>query len=625
MEKPDQGAGKFRTLIPKSGLPIATEYVYARSDFVGESNGGQLYIGLLQVQETDYFRKLADPSMSGAKGLYLAPGFNNRLIVSYGKSRAPAFVFGGVAKSGADDVFGNEIHFSGGDAPSGVLVGGFSHYGGAGGNTVFFRGGALAGTTFQAYKYAIVGGGALGGGKAANPNVVRNRVFVFGEGDIAGRVVGGMAFGGNSSGAKGNRVNISGGGVTITGGVIGGIANGGDAVGNSVEYKGGDIVGEIMGGNVYDGSGHAQDNGVLIDGAGVIDGTVYGGLTSDSFEAVGDAKNNAVTVKNSYRGNIYSIVGGESYNGDATGNTVSIAGVYESGDYQTNINYISFGGSTNYNGGSASGNRVFLDTVKINNVIYGGIAHYYVSGGASDNTITVKNSCVASGLVGGYSYGTGCVNRNRITIDGCKMQRSVVVGAMAHGTSAAHDDNAVTLTGDITLENFNYLQGFRGWFAGAGNTLNLHRLNCVGKWTLVENFQKYNFKIDAGKAAAAGDAVTDFALVANTVEMGEAVVESIEITGGSLKEGDQVGLIKAETSFASGIYGAAAQPVQAAQGASAFYDFAVTLKNNQLVATVKGIRANRETNAPAKLLSQPADFHASARSRENVTATGGAA
>ena len=608
MRKMPKIPGKLKHLSPKTGLPPAAarvraetdaaEYILASGGLDPAAGGGgaYTYIGLAAAQNTDYFYSFADPSNSGGvEGLYLAPGSGNKLIVSCGKGRAPAFVFGGVAENSADDVSGNYVHYSGGQRPASVLVGGFSHRGDAAGNKVVYRGGALTGVIYQTHRYAIVGGGALGDGDGANPSAVGNRVFVSGEGDIAGSIVGGMVFNENSSGgkAKGNKVTVSGYGGTVTGDVIGGVANSGDAAGNSVEYGGGNITGKIIGGNATNNYGNAQDNSVVVDGADNLGGAVLGGVAG--YNTTGSATGNTVAIKDSRGGTIYSACGGESHNGDASGNTVDIAGVCEPDGHETRILNGVIGGYANY--GDASGNSVFLHTVKITGSIYGGNSNY----SASYNTITVKNSRVLSNIVGGCSHGTTVeTSGNKITVAGGKLTGSYIIGATGAGANTACD-NIVTLSGDIQLEKSVSLEGYRGeHLSAAGNTLNLRNLNCADKWNSVRNFQKYSFQIDAGFASAAGHDVAGFVLFAKTIVMGGALVATIEITGGGeLKAGDRVGLIKADTVFVSDVY-SVPRTVQGSQGASTLYDFTVALENKQLIATVKSVRTDAAVKTAEK-------------------------
>jgi hypothetical protein len=95
----------------------------------------------------------------GVNGIWQAAAdAGNRLIVDYpGSINKPAFVLGGVAGFSADDVAGNEVHYSGGaSASADILIGGFSQNGSARGNTVYYYGGAIVGGL-------ILGNGSAGG------------------------------------------------------------------------------------------------------------------------------------------------------------------------------------------------------------------------------------------------------------------------------------------------------------------------------------------------------------------------------------------------------------------------------------------------------------------------------
>jgi hypothetical protein len=138
---------------------------------------------------------------------------------------------------------------------------------------------------------------------------------------------------------------------------------------------------------------------------------------------------------------------------------------------------------------------------------------------------------------GGYTVG-GAASGNQIWIRGGAV-KNVYGGHVSNGAASGAEakNNTITLTGEITMDSSN-LYGYydaadSSLLAHEGNALNLDRFTLSGGSTIdeVKYFDQYNFKI----AKANVNDATKFALVANTVTMGNATIGSIEITGGGVQ------------------------------------------------------------------------------------------
>jgi hypothetical protein len=605
LSAPSARAADEKTEFTYDGEEHLEEFYEASNGSYGSQSGGT-YIGSPKSLSgrwfSDFFKKNNDnpPNPPYDWGIWpdSSPS-NNRLIIDYSKvidlsSIPPHLVFGGVASSGNDTttITGNEVHYTGGSTSiTDLLVGGLSNKGDVTGNKVFYYSGELGdigtidGMAFSS-RHSIFGGLTYNGNATGNEVTVESTT----GGGIGGSVYGGYVE--EEGSADNNKVRIDDG--TVEGNVYGGHGDGksGSANDNEVRIDHGTVKGEICGGCTSgqdDESGPTNGNKVRIDHGSTV-GTVRGGYSHEN-----SAENNKVRID--HNSSAQSVVGGISQgNGGSANNKVRIDG--------STVGMAVGGMSKN---GSAINNKVRIGNGSTVEMVIGGQGNT----SADDNEVYIDNSIIGDSVFGGYyveeSPNTSSASRNKITIRGSGGGSSNISGRIVGGmlelseeSNAKADNNSITLTGSITFESGASLYGYLceagkdgiGTGTGTGNILNVHRLeqiNPTGKpIDEIKNFQEYNFQIDRDK-------VNQFALTAQTVEMGNAQI-SIEIgEGGKLEVNDTVKLIQATTSLSSGVYETGAT-VKGQQGLS-FYDIAVKVESNGLVGTVGSVALTPATQA----------------------------
>ena len=310
----------------------------------------------------------------------------NQVIVSNGTLRQN--VFGGGITTGNGNVAGNTLTISNGDmysdASGGVIMAG---NGSVTGNRVIVSNGTL--------RQNVFGGGIYIGSGSATANTV-----AINSGTIIGDVFGGYISTGSGSGSvTNNQVTIRDGiiGENVSGGYIS--TGSGNVTNNQVTISGGGIGGEVRGGYIDSGSGNVANNQVIISGGNIPD-TVFGGSINTG---TGDVTGNSVSVSN---GTLSVVLGGASYGGDATRNTVTISGGLLQGG--------AIGGSSVT--GNAAHNQINISGGKVVGVIFGGASG---SGNATYNTVTLSgNPDLSTALLFGGQAGRDTFTGNTLNLHG---------------------------------------------------------------------------------------------------------------------------------------------------------------------------------------------------------------
>ena len=339
-------------------------------------------------------------------------------------------VCGGYAKAGTAN--GNKIEiksdFTSTDGKTVIYVG-HADRGEASGNKITIDEGA----TVKAYG---IDGGNSGG---STDNIVsqanQNEVIIGGTVEVGLNVIGGSAAG--SSTKSGTTAN-----------------------GNKVEVTAtGSVKGDIRGGyNVY---GSADSN--IVDVAGTITGTLYGGYSNNLGGGIGNANNNKVTVSgtvNSPASSVKEISGGYSIMGSALRNELEITGT---------VNVNTYGGKAGYvggNSGNASENTISISSSgSIVGNVFGGSA---AEGSTDNNTVQIKDSGTVRGSVyGGWTPSTtGSASSNTVELDTDQNVTGGVYGGYAQGTASGSGDAS---SNKVIVSSGSIGGAVYGGVAGKGN------------------------------------------------------------------------------------------------------------------------------------------------------------
>ena len=366
----------------------------------GSTTGNELIIGTAGGGE--------HPSIGGdgAAGAYSTTGDvkDNKVIIHSvltGTSTTPNVIAGGLT-----DNTGNAIHniveFRGGKV-FGTVSAGMTDNGRAENNEVTMSGGEVT--------KELQGGDVHGAGSA-----IGNKATLSG-GTVGYKVAGGHADGAGN--AEKNTVNITGGQTYL---VFGGWSTNGAATGNKVSISGGTITGTVKGAHT-DGAGNSEHNEVTLSG-GTVQGEVKGAVSK-----MGNVLYNKVTISG---GSTASVLGGYAWNdrvgGNADHNEVLITGGTIGEDSYDHSSVT--GGYSDR--GNASGNIVTITNVAggvIPGKIYGG--YTYSAQEASGNRVSLGAVTVNNNVYGGYGATT---NDNIVSLAGTHVAGRVIAGSAASGT-----------------------------------------------------------------------------------------------------------------------------------------------------------------------------------------------
>lgn len=335
---------------------------------------------------------------SGTVDVFVYGGYSSTLtaaqnwVTLYGGSVGQG-VFGGYGNTTAN---ANTVTMTGGTVAN-FIIGGYSNIGDANNNTVSITGGAV--------------GTDVSGGSSAAGTVSGNSVTIDG-GAVGQAVYGGFAGNGN---AVNNRAELRSGAVGW--GLHGGYGQGGSASGNTAVLSGGTVGLDIVGGLATGGGANdnATANTVIVSG-GLADRHVIGGYAN-----VGNATGNIVTIEGGAVSD--SVYGGYVYqgSGNATGNTVNLAG------------NPTFGLTTRILGGETTGSSGDMWTGNTLNVSTSGLAvaevnnfanyNFYLPANlASGGTMITITGATPTNLAGtttvvtGIADGSPLLQGNRVTL-----------------------------------------------------------------------------------------------------------------------------------------------------------------------------------------------------------------
>ena len=347
----------------------------------------------------------------------------------------------------------NEVNITGGTvtgtitggAVTGIIPGSASDSGKADSNKVTITAGTIGNSSTNSTSVEIIGGKGVTSA-SSNTVSINGNVKVVGYTNVYGGKASGNAQEKKQGEAKSNNVTINysasnpnnkldsiyggyagddsnapgvvtGNTVTINGGDIywayGGAAKYGNVEWNTANFSGGTNRNSVYGGVTQ--YGNANNNTVTVDG-GTIEGAFGGTVGNQSEDSYGDATYNTVTIND---GTVkQQTIGGNSRNGVAKNNTLTIAG----GLIATN-GFLVAGGQTTT--GSAENNSVFINKGTIQGSVYGGRSAE--KGSVTGNQVFIKGGEITgrtlstgyrvSNVYGGYSSG-GDVTGNNVSIQG---------------------------------------------------------------------------------------------------------------------------------------------------------------------------------------------------------------
>ncbi len=331
-------------------------------------------------------------------------------------------------------------------------------------------------------------------------------------------------------------------------------------------------TGYVIDGKLWNDAAGTSGSGTAVTSDDIVAGYYY-----DDSTAVSGGN---ITVSGSTAAE--SIVGGYSYEGSVSGNTVtldnatvttdsegSISGGYSDGDVSISNNKVVMSGGSvtgDVYGGYLESNAddddtagsgtsdVTGNTVEISNgatvtgIVAGG--RNYGNGGVSGNTATVNGATVYGSVAGGYAEGSGTISGNTVTITNStvssadqftaggisdegnvtgntlNISNSTIEGRVYAGYSESGSvtNNTVTISGSSMDLGNAYLYGYNG-SSGSGNTLNLSGFSGG-----VGNIEKFdNINIDLAGVTLSSDTPV-IALTASSTDLSNT---NITITSSS--------------------------------------------------------------------------------------------
>lgn len=420
------------TFVYQGGMSVAG--AASVIEVTGNSSGGVIIKENQTLTDTSLFGwKYNDTTTATGGSVTL-----NNVSIEFGGSTTTGLkgVYGGYS-SGGGAATGNSVTMTGSTTINSAsitnVVGGHTNAGTANGNKIEIK----SDFTSTGGKTVIYVGHADRGEASGNKITIDEGATVKAYG----------IDGGNSGGSTADVVSqanqnqvIIGGTVEVGLNVIGGSAAGSStksgttANGNKVEVTAtGSVKGDIRGGyNVY---GSADSN--IVDVAGTITGTLYGGYSNNLGGGIGNANNNKITVSgtvNSPASSVKEISGGYSLMGSALRNELEITGT---------VNVNTYGGKAGYvggNSGNASENTISISSSgSIVGNVFGGSA---AEGSTDNNTVQIKDSGTVRGSVyGGWTPSTtGSASGNTVELDTDKNVTGGVYGGYAQGTASGSGD-----------------------------------------------------------------------------------------------------------------------------------------------------------------------------------------
>jgi hypothetical protein len=586
--------------------------------------------------------------ISGGASLYGLVS-NNHVTINGGTT---SDITGGESPHGSK-VQGNIVTLNNGTV-NGQIAGGYAGDGNVDMNQVFIYGGSAneeiyggvsnRGRNVSSNTVTVSGGQVSNNiyGGAGSNEVYNNHVYIRDNAHITnGNITGGLSLDGL---ARENGVEISGGsfaGHTGHSGygadIIGGQSNHGASERNKV------ILNNIQSGihNVFGGKGYesSQKNIVEISNSKV-NGDVFGNYASNGLASYGPlnvniqnstiagevyggygktAIGNSVvingTVTESGGSKIFSsktgnVIGGRSYQGEASGNQVRIINSWVSG-------YVAGGEAVS---GAAESNFVtIMNKAWIQSDVYGGRAH---SGNAEDNTVSITGGTIIGNIYGGWAANTSqqhTASNNTIIIGGekindvitgintgdIKIQGTIYGGYANSGPNDKAVNNTVILLGapDLTLAEIKpgYVDHADA-DAFSGNKL-VVATDTTAVVKSVANVENYEFVLpaNAGDGYVALKSDITFGTTAGGTQRASKVTDiSLRGGGAPLQPGDSIALFRKldgseYTDIAdAALTGLAGRTIPGRKGISLLYEYGL---DNTGTARVNRVLVNPQTKA----------------------------
>lgn len=421
------------------------------------------------------------------------------------------------------------VTINGGQSIAGVVGGGLAeHLTGTGSaksvvegkSSVVINGGTVTNIVYttssgkKASSYAAVAGAGLATGEKATASVGNSVVVI----DGADTVIKGNQPDTDKTGYfDKDNAKVVAGGVAINGGSV-------DVTNTSLTMKNGTVTGDLVGGNLIDGSGEAGDitsTSVALTG-GILDGEVMGGsYIRGSNESAIDTTTVLVSggelrsVENKAQ---YVLGGGKALvydNGQTAKLSIGTTNVTIS-DSVTVLGGGVIGGSLAKGTGTgkatvsvAEANTTILGGTKIAGVVGGGVAeNYNTATGEVSSSVTESQLTIRGGTIDALRYGA------QISDDGETASKAAVVGggvASAKGTG--------TITSNVTTANTTINGGtindnvFAGGMAdGASATANVTNANLTisGNAVITGNIHAGGYALNGGTATVTDTATVTF-------------------------------------------------------------------------------------------------------------------
>lgn len=427
---------------------------------------------------------------SGAEGTTRTVA-GNRVTIAGGTFSAETYIYGGsgTAVNSGDsvtiDAKDNVVTITDGTFTNSNVYGSDTWYGEVSGNTVTIGSQVNNKITTDDSFFDVVGGYS---GYSSRGNVTDNTVTIYG-GTIS-RVIGGSSSLGD---AVSNTVMINGGTIHFA---VGGESDSGDAVNNTVTINSG-TIGKVYGGHSTD--GNATDNSVNITGGTFDETYIYGGIvvpnTSSEEGTTRTVAGNTVTIAGGTFDNA-NLYGG--YGGFGTNDGRRLDITIHTRDNAVAITGGIFNGSNIYGAetyqGEVSGNTVTIDGGMFGN---GAVCGGYVEEGirTEDNIVSAASGNAV--IITGGAFTVGDNDRHATDVyGGCifdgvgnVIDNVVTIGTVANdgitgedyfdsihgGTNYHASGNVRNNTVTIYNGNFNYVYGGDSGHGNAdGNTLNIY-------------------------------------------------------------------------------------------------------------------------------------------------------
>ncbi len=365
-----------------------------------------------------------------------------------------------------------------------------------------------------------------------------------------------------------------------------------------------------------------------------LDAKIKGGLINGDGESYGNTVNlDGIT----FNLQLADVAAGECQdgNGKTTGNILNLSDISTANNSYlvlraahstgaSTSNTLNISGTNKFSGivlGGLSGNDAAINnTVNISgnntiqaNLLAGGYSDNG-TGAVSGNTINASgNNTITGNIYGGYNVnGTGTVTGNTVNISESNTVTGTLSGGYSPSGNSEVSDNTVNVSGTSSFTNL--YGGYTSNSAATNNTVNLMNAttvtgNLYGGYSTTSSLNNSLYVREAGTTVG-GDLnyfQNLYFYVPKTVQNGDTlmtVTGTADVTGStvgvawtdnstSLVKGDSINLITAGTLNADATY---TNSTTAMQGVSLLYDLDIAKDNNNLVASIKDVNFNEDTD-----------------------------